>query len=191
MSAGTESSRNAAAAVLEYSPVMAAKIAMIEYGDAAGNVGAVIEKYRATIPGRRPCIKAPTVSRVDSDRDSHGEGKPISHHDAGWRRENNKAGIGGKQSSPNLPWVVVRDVNYSRSNRHDLDQAGFNNHALLRRRNQHIRLLRLQPHSLDSIHHVARLVVIGVTELRRPSGVLPQIVEDGGKFDKTFDGWIP
>jgi len=52
-------------------------------------------------------------------------------------------------------------------------------------------LLRLQPHGLDGVHDVSGLVVIGVNELRRPSAVFRQIVEDGRKLDETFDGRVP
>lgn len=129
-----ESSRDATTTMLEYAPVVAAKIAMIEDGHAAGNVGAVVKEHGAAIPGRRPCVKAPTVRRVDADWDSNGEGKSISHHDAGRRRQHDKAGVGDKQCSPNLPRIVIRNINHSRSHRHNFDQARFYNHTLLRGR---------------------------------------------------------
>jgi hypothetical protein len=52
-------------------------------------------------------------------------------------------------------------------------------------------VLCLEPERLHRVHHVFRLVVIGVAQLRRPSGVLGQIVEEVGKRRQAFDGRVP
>jgi hypothetical protein len=72
-----------------------------------------------------------------------------------------------------------------------LDHTGVDNHTLLRSRNQRVRLLRLQPHGLDSVHDVSGLVVIGIAQLRRPGGVFRKIVKHGGKRCEAFNGRVP
>jgi hypothetical protein len=62
---------------------------------------------------------------------------------------------------------------------------------LLRRGNQDVPFLRRETVGLDGVHHVFRLVEIGVAELRRPTGVLRQIIQDCGKRRETLEGRVP
>jgi len=132
MSGGMKASWDAAATMFERAPVVTAKITMIDDRHAVRNVSAVVKKHGPAIPGRRPRAETPAEASVDPNRDSRIEGKSGSPHDAGRRRRHNKARVGDKQRSPNAPRIVVGNVNYSRINRHNLDQAGFYNHTLLR-----------------------------------------------------------
>jgi len=150
----------------------------------------VVKKYRAADPCWRPRAEPPAEVSIDTNRDGC-EGNAESYHDAGWRRQHDKARIGDKQGPPNVPRIVVGNVNHSRINWHDRDHASVYDHALLCRRHQRVRLLRLHPHGLDSVHHISGLVVIGVAELRRPGAILREIVEHGGKRRKAFDGRVP
>jgi hypothetical protein len=186
-----EASGDAASTVFERAAVMPAKVTVIAYGHAVRDVSVAAEKHGSTVPGRRPRAEAPAKPGIDPDRDSRIEAQPYSPHHACGRRQNDEARIGNKQRAPDGPWIVIRNKNHGRVNRHDLDQAGFYHDALLRRRHQYLRILRLQPHRLNGVHDVAGLVVIGVAKLRRPGAVFRQIVERGGEFDKTLNGRVP
>jgi hypothetical protein len=161
---------------------MSTKIAVVEDRRAVRNVSVVIKKHGPAVPRRRPRAETPAEVSKDPNRDSWVEGKSNSPHDAGWRGQHNKARVGDEQRPPDSPGIVIGNENHSRIHRHNTDHAGFYYHPLLRGRHQHVRLLRLQPHSLDSIHDVSGLVVIGVAELRRPGAVFREVVENGGKL---------
>jgi hypothetical protein len=173
-------SGDAASTVFKRAAVMSAKITVIANGHAVGDVGVASEHYGPAIPRGRPRSKAPTEAVIYADRDSGIEGQSDSPHNACGRRQHDKAGIGDKQRAPNIPGVVIRNENHGRIHRHDFDQAGFDHDALLGGSDQHLRVLRLQPHRLDRVHHVSGLVVVGIAELRRPSAVFRQVVEGGG-----------
>jgi hypothetical protein len=51
--------------------------------------------------------------------------------------------------------------------------------------------LRLEPHGLDGVLDIARLIVIGIAELGSPSRVPGQIIEHRRKLNQRLDGWIP
>jgi hypothetical protein len=191
MGCGMKAPWNAAATVLKHTAVVAPEITMVVNRHAPREVGAVIEKDGPASPARRPRTETPPPAAKHSDRDSGSESKSYSQHDAGRRRQQNVAGIGAKHRPPDGPGIVVGNVNHGRIDRENLNHAALCNHALLRRRHQPIILLRLQPHGLDSVHSVAWLVVIGVTELGRPSRISRQIIEDGGKCCEAFDGRVP
>ena len=191
MSVGMKASWDAATTMFERAPIVTAKMPMIVDRHAVRNVCVATKKHGPAPPGRRPRAETPAETRIDPNRDSRGEAKSDSPHDAGRRRQHNKARIGDKQPPPDAPRIVIGNVNHTRIDRHNIDHAGVYNYTLLRRRNQHVRLLRLQPHGLDSVHDVSGLVVIGVAQLRRPGGVLREIVEDGGKRREAFDGRVP
>jgi hypothetical protein len=59
------------------------------------------------------------------------------------------------------------------------------------RGHQNVPLLRREPVGLDGVHHVFRLVEIGVAKLRRPWGIFRQIVEHRRKLRQAFDGRVP
>jgi hypothetical protein len=191
MSGGMKASGDAAAAMFEHASVMTSEITMIADRQAVRNIGTVIEKYGAAVPGRSPRAETPAEAGVDANWNSRIEGKPDSPYDTGWRRQYDEARVGYEQRAPNAPGVVIGNVNQSRIDRHNLDQAGVDNHTLLGGGNQHVRLLCLQPHGLDRVHDVSGLVVIGVAELRSPSGVLCQVVESRGKLGEALNGRIP
>jgi hypothetical protein len=191
MSCRVKASRDAAAAMFKDSSVVAPEITMVVHRHAPREIGAVIEKDGSAPPGRSPRTESPAPVTPEANRDSGSESKSYSQHDAGRRRQQNVAGIGDKHRPPDGPRIVVGNVNHGRIDRENLNYAALCNHTLLRRRHQPIILLRLQPHGLDSVHRVARLVVIGVTELGRPSRVSRQIIEDGGKCCQAFDGRVP
>jgi hypothetical protein len=191
MSVAMKASWDAATTMIERAPVVTAKIPMIVDRHAVRNVSVAAKHHGPAVPRRRPRAETPAEARIGPNRDSRGEANSGSPHDAGRRRQLNKARIGDKQSSPDAPRIVIGNVNHSRIDRHNIDHAGIYNHTLLRIRNQHVRLLRLQPHGLDSVHDVSGLVVIGVAQLRRPGAVLGEIIEGGGKCREALDGWVP
>jgi hypothetical protein len=186
-----KASRDAASTVFKRAAVMSAKVPVIADGHAVRDVSIASEQHGPSIPRRRPRAEAPTEPGIDTNRNSRIEGQPDSPHDAGRRWQHHEARVGNKQRAPDRPGIVIRNENHGWIHRHNLDKAGFHHHALLRSRHQHLRILRLQPHRLDGVHHVTGLVVIGVAELRRPGAVFRQIVERGWEFDETLNGRIP
>jgi len=141
---------------------MSAKIAMIDNRRAVGNVGSTTKQHAATAPARAPRMETPSKAAKDPKSDSHSEANSESQRESYRRHHRIKARVGGKQPAPDAPRIVIGNVNQSRIDRHNIDHAGVYNHALLRGRNQHVRLLRLQAHGLDSVHDVPGLVVIRV-----------------------------
>jgi hypothetical protein len=107
-------------------------------------------------------METPSEAAKDPKSDSHSEANSESQREAERRDHSIKARVGVKQPAPDAPGVVIGNVDQSRIDRHNSDRAGVYNHALLRGRNQHVRLLGLQPHGLHSVHHVSGLVVISV-----------------------------
>ncbi|HLM82888.1 MAG TPA: hypothetical protein VK302_19980, partial [Terriglobales bacterium] len=186
-----KASWDAATTMIERAPVVIAKMTMIVDRHAVRNVSVATKHHCSAVPGRRPRAETPAEARIDPNRDSRVEAKSDSHHVARWRRQRNPARVGDNESSPDAPGIVIGNVNHRRIDRHNIDHAGIDNHLLFVRRNQHVRLLRLQPHGLDSVHDVSGLVVIGVAELRRPGAVLREIIEDGGKRGEALDGRVP
>ncbi len=191
MRGGMKATRDAPTAMFKRAPVVTAKTAVIDDCHAARNVRAATKKYAPAVPARPPRAETPAEATKDPNRNSHGEGKSDSHHDAGRRRHHNKARVGDKQPAPDPPRIVIGNENHSWIHWHNSDHARVYNHTLLRRRSQHVRLLRLQPHGLDGVHDISWLVVVGVAQLRRPSRVLREIVEHGGKRRETFDCRVP
>src|SRR5208282_5050351 len=191
MSVGMKTSWDAATTMFECAPVVLTKMPMIVDRPAVRNIIVATKHHGPATPGRRPRAETPAEASKDPNRDGREEAKSDSHHDAGRRWQHNKARVGDNEPSPDAPGIVIGNVNHRRIDRHNIDHAGIDNHLLLRRRNQHVRLLRLQPHGLDSVHDVSGLVVIGVAELRRPGAVLREIIEDGGKRREALDGRVP
>jgi hypothetical protein len=191
MSGGMEASWHAATTMLKRAPVVTAKTAVVDHRRAARDVSVAAEKHATAAPARAPGAKAPAEAAKDPNSDSHAEGKSETHSDAD-RVYRNKTRVGSKQPAPDRPRIVIGNVNQSRIDRYNSDHAGVcNNHTLLRRRNQYLRLLRLQSHSLDGVHHVSRLVVIGVAQLRRPGGVLREIIKHRRKLCEALDRRVP
>src|SRR5271170_3445390 len=135
MSAGAIASRHAATTMFEHAAVVTAKVTVIDDRHAVRNVGAVIEKYGSTVPGRSPSAETPAKAGIHANRDSRIEGESGCPHDTRWRRQYNKAWIGDKQRSPDFPRIVVGNVNQSRIDGNNLDQTRVYYHTLLRRRN--------------------------------------------------------
>lgn len=162
VSAGAIASGNATTAVLKDAAIATAEVTVVDDRHAIRNVGIAAEEHGPTVPGRSPGAETPVDASVNADRNGRIEGKPDGRDDAGWRRQHDEPGVRDKQRPPNAPRVVVGHVNDGRINRHDGDHALFNDDALLGRGHQRVRLLRLQAHRLDRVHHVARLVVVGV-----------------------------
>ncbi|HET6327351.1 MAG TPA: hypothetical protein VFG04_21900 [Planctomycetaceae bacterium] len=157
-----KASRDAATAMLERASVVTAKRTMVDHGQAVRNVSAVIEKYGPTPPSWRPRRETPAEAGIEINQDSRCEGQPDVHHDAGRRRQDNKARVGNKHRAPKAPGVVIGNVNDSRIHGHNVDDAGVHHYTLLRCGDESVRLLRLQPHGLNRIHDVTGLVVIGI-----------------------------
>src|ERR1700739_3654165 len=68
---------NASARMLENTPVVAAKIAVIVYRGATRIVGGVIIEHGTAAPIGRPTVKAPSVMAKQPDRNTHrGKSKP-------------------------------------------------------------------------------------------------------------------
>ena len=177
--------------MVESAAVVSAEVAVIGDGHAVGDVCVAAKHHRAPIPRGSPGAEAPSEAGVYADGHAGIKRNSTRPHNTHWRRHNYKARIGNEQPCPNFPGVVIRNVDNGRIDRHDLDETGFDHHALLHRRHQHIRLLRLQPHGLDRIHHVARLVVVSVAELGRPGGVLRQFIQFSRELDQTLHCGIP
>src|SRR6202034_1720608 len=73
----------------------------------------------------------------------------------------------------NRPRIVCGNVNNRRISRSDIDgSVRIVRHGLLRRSFQIADRLRLLAHHLHGVHYVLLLVVVGVTQRRRPGNVL-------------------
>jgi hypothetical protein len=173
--------------MLERTPVMTAKIAVIEDRNAVRDVCAAAIKHAAATPTQPPGAETPAKASKHTHGNADAEGKSKAQDDAGGRHNGNPSRPRCYKSAPNCPGIVIRNVNHGRIHRCDGDDAGVHRHGLLRRGSQPAALLRLQPHSLYRVLNVTRLVEIGVPELRRPGGVFRQIIEDGRKLDQGFD----
>ena len=175
----------------ERAAVVSAKMAGTRHGSATRNVIGAAQGYAAADKVSSPPAEAPAEAPKGAQRDSHAEADSDSHHDAdrNWRHHERR--VGDEHPTPNGPGIVNRNGNHQRVDRGNQDRTFLDHHGLLGRRHQDFRRLRLEPQGLDSIHDVFRLVVIGVAKLRRPTGVLGQILEDRGKLAEAFDGRIP
>jgi hypothetical protein len=162
MGGGMKASWDAGTAMFECAGFMSAKIAMIDDRRAVRNVCSPAKKHAATTPARAPRMETPSKAAKDPKSDSHSEANSESQREADRRHHCIKPRVGDKQPAPDAPRVVIGNVNQSRIHRHNIDRAGVYNHALLWRRNQHVRLLRLRAHGLHSVHDVSGLVVVGV-----------------------------
>ncbi len=88
--------------------------------------------------------------------------------------------------------VVFRHVDDLRVRRHDVDQPRTRfRHRELGRGFQRARCLGLRPQRLHSLHHVRRLIVIGLAERRSPAQVLRHVVEDGWKRGQRLHARVP
>jgi hypothetical protein len=179
------------ASVFERVAVVLSKMAVIHYRTTVGNVIAAAEGHAAAHEVRAPCVEAPAEAAKDSQPDSHAEANSEADHHADRDRCDEKARVGDHQRSINHPGIVIRNGHQKRIDRRDCDHAALHHHRLLRRGNQDVPFLRRKTIGLDRVHHVFRLVEIRVTELRGPTGVLRQIIQDGGKRRETLEGRIP
>ena len=191
VSASVEASGDAMASVFERMRVMTAKMTVVDYCPAVRNIVAPTEGHAAAHEVRAPRVEAPAEAAKDPQPDSHAEANTDADHHADRDRCDEKARVGDHQRSVDHPGIVIRDGHQKRIDRRDCDNAAFHHHRLLRRGHQDVPFLRRETVGLDRIHHVFRLVVIGVAELRRPWGVLRKIIQDRGKRRETLQGRVP
>jgi hypothetical protein len=81
--------------MIERTPVMTAKIAMIDHRRAARNVCAAAKHHAPAAPVSAPRTEAPAEAAKDPNPDSHTEGKSEAHCDAD-RVYRDKSREGGK-----------------------------------------------------------------------------------------------
>jgi hypothetical protein len=129
--------------MIERAPVVTAKMTMIVDRHTIRNVSVATEHHAPAPPAASPRAETPAEAGIDPKRDARVEAKSHSHHETGRRRQHDKARVGDNEPWPEGPRIVIGNVNHSRIDRHNRDHAGVYNHALLRRRNQRVRLLRL------------------------------------------------
>lgn len=155
------------------------------------NIVSAAERHAATHEVRPPRVEAPAKATEDSQADADTKADSQSHHHAHRNRRHIKTRIGNHQRPEHHPGIVIRNRHQNWIDRRNQDGAVLNHHGLLRRSHQHVPLLRREPVGLHRVHHVFRLVVIRVTQLRRPGGVLRHVVEDRRKFRQALDGRVP
>src|SRR5215472_8619838 len=131
------------------------------------------------IPATPSPTAAPAPTHHGANRHSRSEGKQASGHQVSravprrrvWRPINHRR-------------VVGRYVNYLRARRLDNDNLlptlTLSCHRLLGRGFQIARGLRLLAQKLNSFHHFRLLIVIRLSQLRRPREILGQVVEHSG-----------
>ena len=186
-----EASRNAVPAMCERAAVVTAEVAVINDRSAVGNVVTPAKGHAASHKVRAPRVEAPAKPTEDPQPDSNSKPNSESHHYADRNRRHNEARVGDHQRSVDDPGIVIRNSYQKRIDRRNQDRALLHHHGLLRRRNQDVPFLRRVPIRLDRVHHVFRLIEIGVAQLRGPRRVLRQIVENSGELRQAFDGRVP
>jgi hypothetical protein len=191
VSGGMEASRDAMPAMRERARVMSAEMAVIHYRSAMRNIVAAAQGHAAPVEIGAPRVVAPAKSTEHSQADAHSKSNSESHHQADRNGRHIKARICDHQRSVNHPGIVIRNRHQQRIHRRNHNYAIIHHHGLLRRRDQHVPLLRRETVRLDGIHHVFRLVVIRVAELRRPRRILRHVIEHRGKFREALDRRIP
>jgi hypothetical protein len=184
-----KSSGDAVAAVCERAAIVSAKMAGADDRSATRNVRGATQRYAATHIVNSPSAEAPAEAAKGSQADRHAEAES-DHADGHWRHHEGRI-RGHEADAKYRPGIVNRNGNQQWIDRHNRDRAFFNHHSLLRRRHQYFRRLRLEPASLDGVHHVFRLVVIGVAQLCFPARVLCQILEDCRKLRQAFHSRVP
>jgi hypothetical protein len=175
----------------ERTSVVTAKVAVIHHGSAMRNVISAAQGHASAVEIRAPRVEAPAESAKHPQADAHAEADSQSHHQTHRNRRHIKARIRNHQRPEHHPRIVIRNRYQKWIDRRNHDRALLNHHSLLRRGHQHMPLLRREAVGLDRVHHVFRLVVIRVTQLRRPRRVLRQIVQDGRELRQTLDRRVP
>ena len=137
-------------------------------------------------------MESPAHSDESAQPDSHTEADSGSNHHAHRNRRQHESRISDHQRPEHKPRVVIWHCDENRIHRRDDDRAGGRYyHGLLRRRDQNVRLVSLVAQGLDRVHHVVRLVVIRIAELRRPTGVLREIGEHIGERRQRLHRGVP
>ena len=141
----------------------------------------VIDNDVAATPTGLPSPSAPTTpatAKIESHVDASAE---TEVHPCTERRVKPTCIWIVERRTPNTHWIVVGHVHHLWIGRLDLDGTVVGAHGLLARRGQFPGLLRLLPHSLNSLHQVALLIQKRVAEVSRPGDVLVQAFDEIGK----------
>ncbi len=107
------------------------------------------------------------------------------------RAEEREAGIRRDRLAVNVPRIVGGHVDDFRVGRRELNVALIVGHVFLRRAFQVACLLGALAQHLDGLHHILRLVVVGIAEVGGPLQVVVQHVEHVGKCGERLDARIP
>jgi hypothetical protein len=186
-----KAARDAFTSMSERAAVVSAKMAMTHHRRATRNIRGATQGHAAAHEVDSPPSEAPAEAAKRSQADGHAEADSNADDHADRNGRHHKSWVGDKQPTPDGPGIVNGNGNQKRIYRRNHDRALLDNYGLLGRRHQHFRRLRLGPQGLDGVHHVFRLVVVGIAELRRPAGVLGEILKNSGKLSESLDGRVP
>ena len=107
------------------------------------------------------------------------------------RAKERETGIRRDGLAVDRPWVVGGHVDHFRIGRGKLDVALVIGHVFLRRGLEIACLLGALAQHLDRLHHILRLVVVGIAEVGGPLQVVVQHVENVGECGERLNAWIP
>src|SRR5580698_4541597 len=187
-----EVSRNPAARMLENAAIVAAKVAMVEHRGAARKIGGMVIEHGAAVPVGGPGVETPAVVSKQSDRNADGgKSESQTYGQAKRWRSHIKTTPGRNPSAVYAPRVVVGHVHHGGIHGSNQNLRAIVINALLRSGSQIARLLRLDTRGLDSVHYVARLIVVSVAERGRPAVITRHVIQHGREGCERLDAWVP
>ena len=145
----------------------------------------------APTPSATPVTPAPAPTTPQADADAKSEADRHAAPEDSRRRSPVKARIHCHRIAPYRPGVVCRHVHHFRIGRSDGDGVILLGHHLLRSAAQVAGALCLVAHALHGVHHILRLVIVGVAQIGRPLDVLVHLRQHGREGAKGLHAGIP
>src|SRR5580704_55434 len=130
-----------------------------------------VEDSTAEAPAHTPSMPSPAEAEERRDREAKAE-RNVRTAESPPRIEPRPQAHG---ISIHIRRVVSGHIHHIRISRLDVYIWPLLVHALLRRTPQIARVVSLVTHGLNRLHHVIRLVLIGLAQLRRPRQILVQV----------------
>ena len=169
-------------------------VSAIDHRSAARNVSRPVIDDRVVMPAHAPAMPspAPRSPRPNRNSPSKTNTEPKAHAEKYSRRRRIVIARKRNHRRPvHEPRVIRRHIHHFRIRGRNCNLAAVVAHRLLLRRLKSTRLLRLLTHMLHCVHHILRLVVVGVTKIARPLHVPIHLRQHRRKRRQRLHAGIP